>query len=260
MSEIRIRQICLVAHDLDRIQQQLEAVFGLELAHRDPGLARFGLHNWLIPLGDQLLEAVSPLPGEHDTAGGRYLQRRGGDGGYMVIMQVPHDSYPSHQQRVADLGIRLVSEPGASEQGQGMQLHPKDVPGAIAELRWNVDEDRPDGAWWPAGPDWQRAKHTDCVDAIVAAEIQTADPAALAARWGEVLDEPVGTDANGNPLLALDGSDLRFVLPRDGRPEGLAALDLHATDAAGALTRAEAAGCRSGDNEVTICGTRLRLV
>ena len=261
MSDIRIRQICLVAHDLSRIQQQLESVFGVEVCYRDPGVGRYGLHNMLIPFGDQLLETVSPKPGEHDTPGGRYLKRRGGDGGYMVIMQVPQAAYPSYRERVAALGIRLVSEPGEGRDNTGgMQLHPKDVPAAIPELRWNVEEERRDGAWWPAGPDWQRAKHTEIVDGIRAAEIQTGDPAALAARWGEVLDEPVGRDSDGNPCLALDGSEIRFVPIRDGRREGLGGLDIRATDRATALANAEAAGCRTGENLITICGMRLRLV
>ena len=29
MSDIRMRQICLVAHDLERVQGQFEAVFGV---------------------------------------------------------------------------------------------------------------------------------------------------------------------------------------------------------------------------------------
>ena len=185
MSDIRIRQICLVAHDLERIQHQLERVFGIAVAYRDPGVGRHGLHNILMPVGNQLLETVAPLPGHHDTAGGRYLARRGGDGGYMVIMQVPEASYPAYRGRVESLGVRIISEPGTGLEGTGgIQLHPKDVPGAIAEFRWNMEEDREDGGWWPAGPDWQAAKHTDLVDAIVAAEIQADDPTALAARWG----------------------------------------------------------------------------
>ena len=260
MSDIRMRQICLVAHDLDRIQTQIESVFGVEVCFRDPGVGRHGLHNMLIPFGNQLLETVSPKPGEHETAGGRYLQRRGGDGGYMVIMQVPHDAYPGYRARVDALGIRPVAEPGEGEKGVGIQLHPKDLPGAIQELRWNEDEDRVDGAWWPAGEDWQRAKHTEIVDGIRAAEIQTPDPAALAARWGEVLDEPAQTDAEGNPCIALADAGVRFVPIRDGRGEGLAGLDIHATDAPRALANAEAAGCRTGENLITICGMRLRLV
>ncbi len=261
MSEIRIRQICLVAHDLARIQQQLESVFGVEVAYRDPGVGKYGLHNILVPLGNQLLETVSPQPEEHDTPGGRYLKRRGGDGGYMVIMQVPQQSYPGYRSRVESMGVRLVSEPGEGmDDTGGIQLHPKDVPGAIPEIRWNSGEERPDGAWWPAGPNWQRAKHIEIVDGIVAAEIQSSDPAKLAARWGDVLNEPVATAAEGNPILALDGSDIRFVHISDGRPEGLGGLDIHTTNKQEALENAKEAGCLTGDNLVTICGMRLRLV
>ncbi len=260
MSHIRIRQICLVAHDLGRVQRLCESVFGVEVCYRDPGVGKYGLHNFLIPFGDQFLEAVSPQPGEHDTPGGRYLERRGGDGGYMVIMQVPQESFPSYRERVEQLGIRLVSEPGQGEHGMGMQLHPKDLPGAIAEVRWNVDEERPDGEWWPAGPDWQRAKHTEIVNGIRAAEIQTADPAGLAKRWSDVLNEAVTVDEAGNPTLCLQDADIRFVPLRDGRPEGLGGLDIHLTDRAAVLANAEEAGCLTGDDLVTICGMRLCLV
>ena len=144
MSEIRMRQICLVAHDLDRIQHQVESVFGVEVCYRDPGVGKYGLYNFLIPFGDQFLETVSPQPGEHDTHGGRYLNRRGGGG---------------------------------------------DV-----------------------------------------------------------------------PTIALRDAEIRFVPMRDGRPEGLGGLDIHTTDRARALANAEAAGCRTGDDLVTICGMRLQLV
>jgi len=261
MSVIRIRQICLVAHDLDRIQHQFESVFQLEVAYRDPGVGKYGLRNMLMPIGDQLLETVSPKADEHDTPGGRYLKRRGGDGGYMVIMQVPRSAYRGYCDRMTAMGVRIVSEPGKglADTG-GIQLHPKDVPGAIPELRWNAGEDQPDGTWWPAGPDWQRARHTEVVDAIRVAEIQAEDPAGLAARWGDVLDEPVAADASGNPILSLADSDIRFVPIRDGRPEGLGGLDVHATDRARAIANAEATGCRTGEDLISICGMRLRLV
>ncbi len=260
MSHVRIRQICLVAHDLRRIQKQVESVFGVEVCYRDPGVGRYGLHNWLIPIGDQFLEAVAPKPGEHDTPGGRYLKRRGGDGGYMVIMQVPRETFTCYQSRVEELGIRIVSQPGRGEVGSGMQLHPKDIPGAIVELRWNANENRRDGEWWPAGANWQRVKHTEIANGIRAAEIQTANPAALAQRWSALLNEPIRIDDDGNPMLGLDGSSIRFVTPRDGRPEGLGGLDISATNPAAALKRAEDAGCRSGESLITICGMRLRLV
>jgi len=261
MGAIRIRQICLIAADLDAVQQQLESVFRIEVAYRDPGVAHYGLKNMLMPIGNQLLEIVSPRADEPDTAGGRYLKRRGGDGGYMVIMQVPKSAYQGLRSRVKAMGIRLVSEPGAArEDTGGIQLHPKDVPGAIAELRWNAEEDKPDGAWWPAGPDWQKAKQTEIIDAIQAAEIQTEDPKAVAERWSKVLDVPETDGVDGYPTLPLGDSIIRFVPIRDGRPEGLGGLDIHATNRSKALANAEAIGCRTGDNVIGICGMRLRLV
>ncbi|MEM7017789.1 MAG: hypothetical protein AAF512_10695, partial [Pseudomonadota bacterium] len=106
----------------------------------------------------------------------------------------------------------------------------------------------------------QRAKRTQIVDGIAAAEVQAADPTALAERWSEVLDEPVSSDEAGNPILALSDADIRFVPIQDGRPEGLGGLDIRMTDKAQARANAEAAGCLSGEDLVSICGMRLRLV
>ena len=179
----------------------------------------------------------------------------------MVIMQVPRGSYRGYRARVESMGVRLVWEPGEDRDDTGgVQLHPKDVAGAIAEIRWNAEEEQADGAWWPAGRDWQRAKHTEIVDAITAAEIQSPRPRELAARWGAVLEEPVSTDAEGHAMLALDGTDLRFVPIRDSRPEGLAGLDVRATNGRVALENADKAGCLAADGLIMVCGMRFRLV
>src|SRR5262249_29674914 len=82
---MRLRQVALVARDLDRAATDFCAVLGIEVAFRDPGVATFGLHNAVMPIGDTFLEIVSPV--EAKTTAGRFLERRGGDGGYMVIFQ-----------------------------------------------------------------------------------------------------------------------------------------------------------------------------
>ncbi len=82
---LRLRQICLLAHDIRAVTEQLESVFGLQVCHIDPAVGAYGLENRLLPIGNQLLEIVAPT--QPDTAGGRYLERRNGDGGYMVITQ-----------------------------------------------------------------------------------------------------------------------------------------------------------------------------
>jgi hypothetical protein len=82
---LRLRQICLVAEKLAPVEEALSDVLGVKVCYRDPGVGKYGLENALFPIGNQLLEVVAPV--EENTAGGRYLDRRGGDGGYMAITQ-----------------------------------------------------------------------------------------------------------------------------------------------------------------------------
>ena len=252
---LRMRQICLVARDLDAVEADLSAVFGLAVCYRDPGVERFGLHNFLMPVGNNFLEVVAPT--REGTAGGRYLDRRGGDGGYMVITQC--DDIAAARKRVAALGIRLVGDGGMGED-QGIQLHPKDLPGAIVELRQNHGADEPLPPWHPAGPDWTPFRRTAVVQGVSAAEIQADDPPALAARWAAVFDRPVTKDAGENPAIALDDATLRFVPAPDGRGEGLGGIDLAVANRSRVLDAASARGCRHGDDFVMIGGTRFRLV
>ena len=252
---LRMRQICLIARDLDVVQADLTAIFGLEVCFRDPDIGRLGLRNFLMPVRDNFLEVVAPV--REGTAGGRFLDRRGGDGGYMVITQC--DDIAAARERVARLSVRLVADMGQGED-QGIQLHPKDVPGAIVELRQNRGADDVDPPWVPAGPGWAPARRTDVVGAIVAAEVQTDAPPALAARWGEVFHRPVTTSAAGHPEIALDDATVRFVRATDGRGEGLGGLELQTVDRRRVLEAAEARGCRVSDDLVTVCGVRFRLV
>ena len=57
----RLRQIALVAQDLDPTVALLCEALGAEVVERDDGVASFGLHNALIQIGDTFLEVVSLL-------------------------------------------------------------------------------------------------------------------------------------------------------------------------------------------------------
>jgi len=217
---LRLRQIALVAHDLDAVTAELEAVLGLAIAHRDPAVGVFGLHNAVMPAGQQFIEVVAPT--REDTAAGRYLDRRAGDGGYMVILQC--DDHAAAKKRVDELGVRKVIEQDTDHYGL-MQLHPRDTGGSFLEIDLQVGGDDLDGPWEPAGPEWQKAR-TDTVKGIVAAEIQSDDPEALASRWGRILGRAVLPDDNGRPTIALDNATLRFVTADDGRGEGLGGIDV----------------------------------
>ena len=141
----RLRQAVLAAIDLDATKAQLEDALGVRDAYPDPGVREFGLQNAVYELGDTFLEIVSPI--RENTAAGRYIDRRGGDAGYMAIFQVADTD--ETRKRVADLDIRIVWQ-GDLDDISGTHLHPADVPGAIVSF----DTPKPAETWHWAGPRW----------------------------------------------------------------------------------------------------------
>ncbi len=254
---LRLRQIALVAAELVPVEAQLKDVLGIEVCYRDPGVGHYGLENALLPIGNQLLEVVAPI--EENTAGGRYLERRGGDGGYMVITQC--DDHPPRRQRVEELGIRIVNQ-FETDEFRNMQMHPKDTGGSFFEIdeQLGANAHDADGPWEPAGPAWKAGQRLDRVRGIAVAEIQAGDPAAIARRWAEIAEIELSTDAKGNPTLKLDNAALRFVSCTDGRPEGLGGLDIIAADKPAILEAASKRGLDVDGDQVLLCGMRLNLL
>ena len=209
---MRLRQVALVASDLSAAEATIEAELGLSRCFRDPGVAVFGLANALFPIGEQLLEVVSPS--KAGTTAGRLLEKRGGDGGYMVILQV--DDLPPLRRRFEETAARVVFE-AVAEGVTGLHLHPSDVGGAIL----SVDQTEHWDAWPWAGPDWRAHVRPSGPEGISAVEIQANSPAVMAARWAEVLGRPLD-----DTTLRLDEGEIRFVKATDGRGEGLSGLEL----------------------------------
>lgn len=249
---LKLRQIALVAEQLAPVEKTLCDVLGINVCYRDPGVAHFGLENALFPIGNQLLEVVAPI--QENTAGGRYLTRRGGDGGYMVITQC--DDHAPRRARVEALGIRLAHQFETSE-FRNMQLHPKDTGITFFEIDEQLGSNAhaDDGPWEPAGPDWQRAK-SDTVSGIVAAELQCDDPSGSAQRWADIAQLSVDSDQQ----VDLANATLRFVPCTDGRPEGLGGIDIASSHSSKLLQAGEAAGVRSGDSQLHICGMRMNII
>jgi catechol 2,3-dioxygenase-like lactoylglutathione lyase family enzyme len=206
---IRLRQIALIAADLDPVVERLQELFGLEVCFHDPGVAEFGLRNALLLVGDQFLEVLSPI--EEDTAVGRLLDKRGGPGGYMVIHEV--DDLDARLARLAEQGVRIVwagDFPGI----RGRHLHPRDVGGAIV----SIDEPDPPGSWRWGGPEWEAMAVSGprgAVESIDGVTIAAAEPDALAARWSDLgVDEAVrfaARDADGPPVDGIVEVALRAV-------------------------------------------------
>ncbi len=208
-------------------------------------------------MGTKFLEVVAPI--EAGTAAGRYLDRRGGDGGYMVICQVPTKAEQDEvRARAAEQGVRVAHE---NDYGKWrlMQLHPGDMRATFFEVDWDEKAEM-EGNWEPAGgTGWERDICRDMVSDIVGAEVQSDDPEALAAHWGAVAGLPVER-RDGAPTVVLTNAVLRFVKAEDGRGPGLGALDLKVEDRARLLREAEARGARVSDGQVIVCGTRFNLI
>lgn len=218
---LRIRQLALVAADLDPLVAELCDVFGVSVCFRDPGVGLFGLRNALMAIGDTFLEVVSPE--REGTTAGRLLERRAGDGGYMVLLQT--DSLAADRARFAALGVREVWAVEL-EDIAAVHLHPKDVGAAIVSF----DQPSEPEQWRWGGPSWQQHVRTPKVLGIVGAELQSADPEALSARWSQVLDVPSRALGDGSHAIDLvreggaSGGTLRFVQASDGRGEGLSGI------------------------------------
>jgi hypothetical protein len=252
--ELRLRQVCLIARELAPAISQLKDIFGLDVCFIDSAVGKYGLENSLLPVGNQFLEVVAPT--EDGTAGGRYLARRGGDGGYMVITQCADQA--ARDARIAELQVPIANEMDYAD-FHGLQLHPKYTGGAFFEIDWNAGGEDEAGPWHPAGPDWQRARRCGVVSAITAVELQSPDPQPLAERWSEIAGLDLVSGTLG-PEIHLSNAALRFVEARDGRGEGLGGVDLAANDAEAAKTRAQALGCTVAGDTITVCGTRFRLL
>lgn len=255
---LRLRQIALVAHKLGPVVQDMRDVFGLEVGYRDPGVKTFGLENAISPVGNQFIEFVSPI--RENTAGGRYLDRRGGDGGYMVICQCDsHETQLARKARAAALNVRVAWE-HEGRTFHGMQLHPADTGGAFFEIDWDTMGE-PEGHWTPAGgSEWVSRMHTDVVKYYSAVELQAADPRGLAERWSSIAEIPLRKDSRDRIEMPLENASVRFVEATDGRGEGLGGVDIVVADRARLLAQAAARGRKVSDDQVMVCGVRFNLI
>ncbi|WP_298254132.1 VOC family protein [Bradyrhizobium sp.] len=250
---LRLRQLCLVAHDLEPVVEDLMAVFDIEVCHRDPAVAKYGLRNALLPIGNSFVEIVAPT--KDKTAAGRYLDRRKGNGGYMVILDT--DELDRWQKHVDAIDVRIATRL-ASDGYRGLQLHPRDTGGTLLEINWSDGGAGVNAAYHPAGPGWHAYVRTTVVKAIIGAELQSDHPERLAAKWSVILRKPA-RPIDGQWRIDVDNAGLRFVPARDGRGEGLSGIDLRVTERARVRDMARRRGLAVTDGAVLIGGVRFNL-
>jgi catechol 2,3-dioxygenase-like lactoylglutathione lyase family enzyme len=202
---IRIRQIALVARDLEEAVRDLSAALDVDVIYRDPGVAHFGLHNALFCIGDQFLEIVSPIA--DNTTAGRLLHKRGGDGGYMAIYDTDNvDELVAHAKQ---RGVRFVWE-GSVPGIRGHHMHPRDTSGTLV----SIDETDIPGEWPWAGKNWATRRASSVASEILGFEVAVEDPDAARARWEELgINHGVHFTGAGARGEGLDVVILRTVDP-----------------------------------------------
>ena len=249
---MRLRQCVFVTRDLERSREELCDILGIDVAYRDPGVAKWGLVNVVCPTGHDFLEIVTPF--QPNTSAGRYIERRKGDGGYMVIIQVPDAA--AERRRVTALGVRAVAHKDLPEY-QYTHFHPSDTSGVLLSLDTTFAPQGTDPAlWWPpAEKDWLKHARGDVTNGLAGVEIQHPDPAGAAANWSRIL----GRAANDG-RIRLDGGEIRFVPASDGRGPGVSAYDVKTVDKARVLAAADKRGKKRGPAQVEVCVCRINLV
>jgi len=253
---LQLRQICFVARELKPVVEDLTAVLGINACYVDPGVAHFGLENTLMAVGRNFLEVVAPI--QENTAGGRYLERRGGDGGYMVITQADsREAQQAVRQRAMDAGVRIAHEVQRGNWNL-CQLHPGDMIASFLEVESDAHNDF-EGHWMPAGGNgWEDKVRQDITVDFLGVELQADDPEKLAQRWSQVIGEPL-TKEDSKLCLKLNNASIRFVPATDGRGPGLGGVDIAVKDRSSILEQARLRNALVSEGQVDLCGVRFYL-
>src|SRR5437868_9794301 len=205
-SYLRLRQICLVAPQLEPVIGDIAGIMDLNVCYRDGNVAKYGLENALLPVDTILLEVVAPL--RDGTAAGRFIDKTGGRGGYMAIFCC--DDPETRGKHANAMGVRTANVITHAPY-RGVQLHPRDCRAAFIEFNHTEGSDDILGVYPPAGPDWQKFIRKDVTQALTAVEMQSPDPTGLAEHWGKIIGVVTGTTRGGEAELKLPNASFRFV-------------------------------------------------
>ena len=251
---LRLRQVCLVAPELEAAVEDIGAIFGLEVCHRSAGVEEFGLTNALFAAGTSFIEVVAPL--REGTAAGRFLERSGGRGGYMAIFDSSDpDAYLAH---AASIGVRAIFEidrPGAY---RCIQFHPRDCRATMLDIERTVGGESLTGPWEPAGPGWQAYADTSTTRGITAIEVVSPRPGDLAAHWASILQRPARR-ARDRLTIGVDGPEVRIAANAEDDRELLDAVVVDVADPAKVMAEATRRGRASGPGAIGLCGMTFRL-
>ena len=251
MSYLRLRQICLVAPELEAVVADIAGIMGLAVCYRDGNVEKYGLVNALLPVDTILLEVVAPF--REGTAAGRFLEKIGGRGGYMAIFCCED---PNARAALANsIGVRTANVITHAPY-HGVQLHPRDCRAAFIEFNHTDGSDDVLGPYPPAGPDWQTFVRKDVTQALTGVEMQSPDPRGLAEHWGRIIGVAASRTDDDGVELRLPNCSLCFV---KGEAEIMSALEFRVRDVAAVCEAARTRGYVVSGNEFLLGGVSFRV-
>ena len=233
---MRLRQLVLVTKEIDSLADQICELFELKISFCDPELIHFGLENRMIPVGDTFIEVVSPV--QENTTAERFLIKRNGPGGYMVIVDV--EDIENEQQRIKNENLKIIWHENRNVGGinaQALHLHPKQIGGAILSL----DSMTPESAWLWAGTNWRSDINQSLVENLIGVVLKSKNPEKLCANWEVALGKK-RVRAVDEFSIELEKSNIKFIEGKDSLGEGIDAFILSTHKSAEIYKRAKERG------------------
>ncbi|MCR6644412.1 MAG: VOC family protein [Terricaulis sp.] len=210
----RVRHYVIATHDRHFVCDQIYEFLGLPATPARPGpgvTEQYGFYSVMMRVGTTMLEVVQPVRDDHLLS--RWFQERGGDGGFMVVMQ----TYDGEALKARAAAEGLVLTRDQDFMGQHMiQFDYRHFATHFEFYRYT-----PEDNWWGnplTGPYSDARVASDVVGCQVAVD----DPDAIAAQAARVF---LGQQ-QGRRVNFID-RHIDFV-PARGQWRGLTALDLKA--------------------------------
>ncbi len=199
----KLRQIAMMVEDLPGAVDLYGRVLGMEPS-RTGTLPAFGLDNAVLPAGNgtfvELLAPNSP-----DSAGARFLQRRGA-APYLIIFETKE--YDRLIPHLRDLGVRITGET-EHDGSRSAFLHPSSCNGAFIEV---IEVTDLRNAWPAAGDNWEHSDHSPGTTQLRQVAVIVHDLDAAIAHWSALFG------LQPTRRFQISFTDLEIaVLPLEGR-------------------------------------------
>lgn len=241
---LKLRQVCLATQNLEQSVSALSETLGLETCFEDPDLEMLGVRNALFQIGTDFLELVTPL---HPNAPlQKFLDRQGGDCGYMVILQTQtRAEQDAIRANAAASNIAIAWE--LQHRGADfLQWKPADTRGCFLETSFDHAGDLT-GQWSAAGGEISPPSPYQ----LHKLGITTTRATNVASTWAGL----TGLSLTAPDTLQILDAQFQFCEPTKQSPAlGLSHIHLRVQDTETVLSRARKAGLNTRSDKFYFCG------